>query len=117
MARSKEQPTRSSTGGIPLLFVIWLLSIIGAALCYLFVDPTGTSKTSATYGLNRALTIVGLAALAAVGSIISVVKTCRRRRHLSKPVKSMGYSPFCVTLASVGTLLHRIISGEWLFGQ
>lgn len=99
---------KNPSRGIITLAIIWLLCVIAGIACYKFLPPTGTT---ATYGLNRALPILALGAIALIDSLIALIKTFRRRKTLSPAIKSLGFSPFFFTAGTLGTLVQRIIFG------
>lgn len=109
MGRSTPTNPEKANGGIPTLFVVWLICLGAAIACYYFLPPSGESQESPTYGLNRAVVILGLGGFAILDSIIAAVKTFKRRRVLGLTIKSLGYCPFFFTTGSLGTLLQRIL--------
>ena len=56
-------PSKSQSRGILTLVFIWLASVLAAVACFYFLPAAGSSQSSATYGLNRALPILGLVTL------------------------------------------------------
>ncbi len=103
---SAEDPSNEngSNGGIPTLFVVWLLSASAAILGFHFL-PHGPRE-----GFYRAIAILALAGVAMIDAIVAAWKTFRRRRGLSTATKSLGYTPFFFTTGSVGTLLQHIFT-------
>ena len=102
--------SKSQSRGILTLVFIWLACVLIAVACFFFLPATGSSQSSATYGLNRALPILGLTLIALIDSLVALVKTFRRRKVLAPSIRSLGYSPFFFTTGSLATLLHRILS-------
>ena len=110
MATPSPATRKSQSRGILTLVFVWLACVLAAIACFFFLPATGSSPTSATYGLNRALPILGLTLIALIDSLIALVKTFRRRKALTPSIRSLGYSPFFFTTGSLATLIHRILS-------
>ena len=110
MADSKPVGSEQSNGGIPLLFVIWIVCLGGAVACYHFLPRPEGPNPGPTEGLYRALTILGLTGIAVFDAIVVGIKTFKRRRGLSVAAKSLGYSPFFFTTGSVGTFLQQLLT-------
>lgn len=110
MARPDPPHSRHSSGGIPALFGVWLVCIVAAVACYHFLPRPQGPNPSPTDGLYRAITILGLGAIAAIDAMIAAVKTFKRRRALSVAAKSLGYSPFFFTTGSIGTFLQQFFT-------
>ncbi len=113
MARDAQssRSDRQLSRGIVMLFWFWLACVIGVVLILQFIEPTGTSESSADYGMNRAVPAMGLAGAAVVSSALSAVKTRRRRKQVKRTVRSLGYCPILFTLSFIGTVVHRIFVG------
>ena len=111
MGRSKPEKPEKANGGIPALFIVWLIFLGAAVACAYLMPPSGTSQDSPTYGLNRVIAILGLGAIALLDAIVAAVKTFKRRRALGISVKSLGYCPFFFTTGYIGTELQRILTG------
>ncbi|MCH1503489.1 MAG: hypothetical protein GWQ05_01540 [Verrucomicrobiaceae bacterium] len=103
-------PSKSQSRGILTLVFIWLASVLAAVACFYFLPAAGSSQSSATYGLNRAIPILGLVLFALIDSLVVLVKTFRKRKALTPSIRSLGYSPFFFTTGSLATLLQRILS-------
>lgn len=102
-------PKRQSRSILTLVY-IWLACILAAVTCFYFLPATGNSQSSATYGLNRALPILGLALIALIDSFVVLIKTFRKRKALTPAIRSLGYSPFFFTTGALATLAQRILS-------
>ena len=103
-------PSKSQSRGILTLVFIWLACVLAAIACFYFLPATGSSQDSPTYGLNRALPILGLTLIALIDSLVALVKTFRKRRALTPAIRSLGYSRFFFATGSLATLLQRILS-------
>jgi hypothetical protein len=110
MAKAETSPDETSNGGIPTLFVVWLVCASAAIACFHFLPRPETANPGPREGFYRALTILALAGAAMVDAVIAACKTYRRRRRLSTAAKSLGYGPFLFTTGSVGTLLQQIFT-------
>ncbi len=110
MGKSTRAIPAKPNGGIPTLFVVWLICSAAAVACMAFLPKPEGPNPGPTEGVYRAITILGLVAFAIIDSIIAAIKTFKRRRALGAAVKSMGYSPFFFTTGSIGTYLQRLFA-------